>query len=58
MKVSVLQVSMRHDLIAFITITAHTRFAHRMPLAGHKQFASALLAAGRATDCLSTVSAK
>lgn len=54
-KVSVLQVSMRHDLIAFITVTAHTRSARRMLLVGRKEIASVLLAAGTVTDGLSTV---
>jgi len=55
MKVSVLQVSMRHDLITFITIAAHTRTVHRMLFASHTQFASVLPAAGTVTDGPSTV---
>lgn len=56
MKMSVLQVSMHHDLIAFMTIDARLHSAHRMPLMGHKHFASVLLVADTITDGLSTAS--
>lgn len=56
MKMSVLQVSMHHDLIAFMTIDARLHSAHRMLFMGHTHFASVLLVADIITDGLSTAS--